>query len=106
MLAIVNGLGALGAWAAGLVAVKWGYKVALVAAIVAVYVTVWVAIAAVLAALVALLPASPFGSFLLQFFPTTAAVSAACGAYFGTMATLRSLEYWKAVSGIAAKVGA
>lgn len=105
MLAILNGLTGLGVWAAGLVAARWGYKVALVAAVVAVYVAVWAAMALALAALIALIPSSPFSAFLLQFFPSAAAVSVACGAYFGTMATMRSLEYWKAVTGIAAKVG-
>jgi len=105
MLGLLQGLGSLGAWAASLVAARWGYKVALVAAVVSVYGAVWAAMALALAALVALMPASPFSAFLLQFFPSSAAVATACGAYFGTMATIRSLEYWKAVTGIAARVG-
>jgi len=105
MLAILQGLGSLGAWAAGLVAAKWGYKVALVAAVLAVYAAVWAAFAAALAGLVALLPSYAFSDFVLQFFPSRAAVTLSASAYLGTLATLRSLDYWKAVTGLAAKVG-
>ena len=104
MLGIVQALGSLGAWMAGLAAAKWGYKVALVAAVLVVYAAVWAAMLAALAALVALLPASPFGDFLLQFFPSRGAVSLSVSAYLGTMATMRSLEYWRTVTGIAARV--
>lgn len=105
MLAFLQGLTGLGAWMAGIVAAKWGYKVALVAAVVAVYVAVWAAILALLAGLVALIPPFGFSAFLLQFFPSSAAIATAVSAYYGTLATLRSLEYWKAVTGLAAKVG-
>lgn len=105
MLAILQGLSSLGAWAAGLAAAKWGYKVALVAAIVAVYATVWTAIIALISALIALLPSYTFSDFLLQFFPSRSAITTASTAYLGTMATMRSFDYWKAVTGLAAKVG-
>jgi hypothetical protein len=105
MLGIVQALGSFGAWAAGLVAARWGYKVALIAAVLAVYAAVWAAMIAALAALIALIPAPPFVAFVLQFFPSPGAVSVAVSAYFGTMATLRSLEYWRIVSGLAARIG-
>ena len=106
MLAILQGLGSLGAWAAGIVAAKWGYKVALVAAVVAVYVAVWAAMAAAFVALVALIPTFPASAFLLQFFPARSAIAVAVSAYFGTLALMRSWDYWRLVTGLAAKVGA
>lgn len=106
MLAILQGLGSIGAWAAGLVAARWGYKVALVAAVVAVYVAVWAAIGVALASMIALIPSFPASDFLLQFFPSRSAISTACAAYFGTLALMRSLDYWRLVTGLAARVGA
>lgn len=106
MLAILQGLGSIGAWAAGLVAARWGYKVALVAAVVAVYLAVYAAIGLALAALISLIPSMPVSSFLLQFFPSRLSISVAVSAYFGTMALMRSLDYWRLVTGLAAKVGA
>lgn len=105
MLAILQGLGALGAWAAGLVAAKWGYKIALVAAVLAVYVAVWAAMLAAISVLVAAIPSSPLPAFTVQFFPSRGAVAAAVSMYFGTMATMRSLDYWRLATGLAARIG-
>jgi len=106
MLGLMQALSGLGAWAAGIVAAKWGYKVALVAAVVAVYVAVWAAMGVALVAMINLIPSFPVSSlFLLQFFPSRLSISVAASAYFGTLALMRSLDYWRLVTGLAARVG-
>jgi len=104
MLGIVQALGSLGGWFAGLVAAQWGYKVALVAAVLSVYAAVWAAMIAAVAVLVGLMPDNVFSEFLLQFFPSRTAISTAASAYFGSLATMRSLDYWKAATGLAARI--
>lgn len=106
MLGIVQALGALGTYIVTQFAAKWGYKVALVAAVVAVYASVWAIVLAAVAALVAVIPSHPFPDFLLQFFPDRAAISTAAAAYWGTAATMRSIEYWRHATGAASKAAA
>jgi hypothetical protein len=106
MTGIVLALSRLGAWVVSLVALRWGYKVALVAAVLSVYVAVWAAIAGVATALYALIPAHPFPPFVLQFFPDRNAVGVALAAHYGTAATLQALHYWRSVTDSMARVGA
>lgn len=107
MLGITNAIGALvalGVWVIKEFAAKWGYKVALIAAVVAVYSAAFAAILVLLAAAGSAIPSSPLPAFVIQFFPSSAAVASAVSLYYGTMATLRGWDYFKMVSGVAAKI--
>lgn len=100
----IGALTALGVWIIKEIAAKWGYKVALVAAIVAVYVAAWAAIAVALSASLGLIPSMPLVAVAVQFLPSKSVVVAGAAMFLGTMATLKSWDYFRMVSGVAAKV--
>ena len=84
---------------------RWGYKVALVAAVIGVYTAAWAAIGAGLIAVGSIMPAGSFTTAMAQFFPAKSAVASGAAMYFGTMATLKSWDYFRLVAGVAAKIG-
>ena len=109
MFGIVQAIGALSSLGILIfkeVAARWGYKVALIAAIVAVYLAAWAAVGAALAAAFSLIPANPITPAMAQFFPAKTAVASGAAMLYGTMATLKSWDYFKMVAGVAAKIGA
>jgi hypothetical protein len=95
MLAIVQSIASLGVWAAGLLAARWGYKVALAGAILTVYLAVYAGSVAVLAGFGALIPSNPFTAGALQFFPDSWAVNTAMSASLGTAALMRTFAFWR-----------
>lgn len=101
----IAALAALGVYLIKEVAAKWGYKVALVAAVVGVYTAAWFALGTALTASIALIPANPFTPLVAQFFPSKSVTISAAALYYGTMATLKSWDYFRMVAGVAAKVG-
>lgn len=100
----IAALTTLGVWIIKEIAAKWGYKVALVAAVVAVYVAAWAALLAALSLSLGLIPTSPLVAAAAQFLPSKTAVVSGAAFYLGTMATLKSWDYFRMVSGVAAKV--
>ncbi len=88
----------------GQFAARFGYNVALVAAVVTVYLTIFAALVAAISALTLLIPVSPFPPYVLQFFPSRAAIATAATAYWGTAATLMAYGYWKQLIGVAAAI--
>lgn len=109
MFGITNAIGALvtlGVFLIKELAAKWGYKVALIAAVVAVYVAAWAAIGLALTATLALIPAHPIVEGARMFFPAKSACITAAAIFYGTMATLKSWDYFRLVAGVAAKIGA
>lgn len=107
MFGLTNAVGALvtlGVWVIKEVAAKWGYKVALVAAVVAVYVAAFAAVVGAVSLVISGLPATPLVAGALQFLPSRGAVSSAVALYYGTMATFKGWDYFRMVSGVAAKV--
>ncbi|CAM4988676.1 unnamed protein product [Rotaria socialis] len=108
MLGIIKALGgltALGIFVIKEMAVRWGYKVALVAAVVSVYLAAWAAIGSALVFVALWMPSGNFTSAMAQFFPAKSAVISGAAMYFGTMATLKSWDYFRMAAGVAAKIG-
>lgn len=106
MSALISWLGSVGVWFGAQIAAKWGYKVALIATLLAAFSMMWGVSLAAMAAVASMMPASGFVPFLLQFFPSPAAVSTALTAYYGSMLARRSWDFWVLSFGIAAKMGA
>lgn len=104
MGAIVGALASLGTWAAGLLAARFGYKIALAFAVLAVYSTIYGVATVALSGLVATIPQSGFTAQALQFFPDTWAVSTAASASLGTAAVMRSIELWRQAVGAISQV--
>lgn len=106
MSALITWLGSLGAWFGAQVAAKWGYKIALIAAFLSTFAVMWGVSLAAIATVAAMMPDSGFVPFLLQFFPSSSAISTALTAYYGSMLARRSWDFWVLSFGIAAKMGA
>jgi hypothetical protein len=106
MSALISWLGSLGAWFGASIAAKWGYKVALIASVLGTFGVMWAAMLTALSLVGSLIPDSGFTPFLLQFFPSQAAISTATAAYYGSMLAKKSWDYWVLTFGIAAKMAA
>ena len=106
MTALITWLGSLGVWFGAQVAARWGYKVALIAAVLVTFGTMWGILLAAIAAVGSMMPDSGFTPFLLQFFPSSVAITTATTAYYGSMLARRSWDFWVLSFGIASKIGA
>jgi len=106
MSALITWLSGFGVWFGSQIAAKWGYKLALLAVVTSTFAAMWTASIAALEAVAALLPDSGFTPFLLQFFPSSVAISTATTAYYGSMLVKKSFDWWRMSFGIAAKIGA
>ena len=105
MSALISWLGGIGIWFGAQIAAKWGYKLALLAVVSATFLSMWAFSIAALTAVASLLPDSGFTPFLLQFFPSSSAISAATSAYYGSMLVKKSIDWWRMSFGIAASIG-
>jgi hypothetical protein len=106
MIAIITAIGNFLVYVGGYIAARWGLKVALIAAVLATYVAIWAALLAGLAAAASLMPSSGLTPFVLQFMPSSSAISFTISVYYGSMLTKRSWEYWRMLFDISAGLGA
>jgi len=106
MLGLVSLLGNLGLLFGGQIALKYGMKLALIAAVLAVFAACWAAMMLLVQSATAVIPFSPLTTFAVQFLPSSTAVSTGVGIVFTTMTTLRSLEFWRMSFGVTSKIAA
>jgi hypothetical protein len=98
MTALVQAIIGVATWLGAQFAAQWGLRVGLVAATVTVYAAIWAAIGALTAAAYSAINVSGlFPAFVLQFFPSPSALSAAISIYLGTLATLKAIDHWRSV---------
>lgn len=76
------------------VGLDWSYKVALISAVLAIFLIIWAAAFTALAGFSTLIPSSPLPLFLLQFFPSSAAVSLSVAIIFGSLLARRAWDMW------------
>lgn len=106
MLSILSGLSSFALWIVAQTAAKLGVRLGLIAVVVAAFVTVYGLMIAALAVIVAMIPAHSFPAALLMFFPDTYAIAIAGSAFYGSLVTKKSWEYWKLALSISAQVSA
>jgi len=105
MHAILSGLSSIAVWLGAKAAAEWGLRVALIAAFLGVFATIWAATAALFVVLKSSLNwAGVFSAAAVQFFPSTSKVATAVGIYLGTLAALRSLDYWRLAISVAVRI--
>lgn len=106
MFGIVNALAGISTWVGGLLAARFGYKLAVAASVLTMYVTVFGALALAISGLLALIPVNPFTTLGMQFLPDAWAIKTGVTASLGSAVVVRSLDLWKGAYNSVAKVSA
>lgn len=104
MGAILAGISSFALWFVAQAAAKIGVRLGIIAVVVACFTTIYGLMLAALGVIVALIPAHVFPSALTQFFPDAYALAIAGSAYWGSLVTKKSWDYWRLALSISVQV--
>lgn len=104
MAAILAFFGSISAWFIAQVAARLGIRLGLISLVVACFTAIYGLMVLALLAIVALIPAAVLPPALTQFFPDSTAIAFAFSAYWGSMITKKSWDYWRMALGVAVQV--